>query len=225
MASLPSRSLYEQELTTLSDSILRMGSMVNTAVDNAFAALISKDSGLAQKVITGDLDINQLRFQIEELAQKILATQQPAARDLRFVIAAIHTAVELERIGDHAAGIARIAIRTQEIPDTELDWSRLPKMARRAEDMLAQAMEAFATRNVEIAENIVKRDQKLDRHYRKFFTEAMTHMSDQERAEVATYMLWVAHNLERIGDRVTNIAERVIFMATGQYIEVMEDYG
>jgi phosphate transport system protein len=98
-------------------------------------------------------------------------------------------------------------------------------MARRAQEMLNQAMEAFATRNVEIANHIVQRDQKLDRHYRKFFTEALARMSEPERAEVATYLLWVAHNLERIGDRVTNIAERVIFMATGQYTEVLEDYG
>lgn len=209
----------------MSDSVLRLGSMVNSAVDQAFQALVTKDSGLAQGVITGDLAINQVRFQIEELAQKILATQQPAAGDLRFIIAAIHTAVELERIGDHASGIARIALRMQAMPNTELDWSRLPKMARRAEDMLNQAMEAFATRNVEIAEHIVRRDQKLDRHYRKFFTEALSQMSEPERAEVATYLLWVAHNLERIGDRVTNIAERVIFMSTGQYVEVLEDYG
>lgn len=225
MTPRPSRSLYDQELTTMSDSVLRLGSMVNAAVDNAFQALVLKDSGLAQAVISGDLEINQVRFQIEELAQRILATQQPTAGDLRFIIAAIHTAVELERIGDHASGIARIAQRLQTVPSTDLDWSRLPKMARRAEDMLNQAMEAFATRNVEIAEQIVRRDQKLDRHYRKFFTEAVEHMSAQERAEVATYMLWVAHNLERIGDRVTNIAERVIFMATGQYTEVLEDYG
>lgn len=223
--SIPSRSIYERDLTTMSSSVLQLGSLVNTAVDMAFQALTTNDSGLAEKVIAGDQQINQMRFQIEELAQKLLATQQPTAGDLRFIIAAIHSAVELERIGDHAAGIARIAIRLQSIPSSSLDWSRLPKMARRAEDMLNKAMEAFASRDVEVANAIVRRDQKLDRHYRKFFTEAMAHMSDQERAEVATYMLWVAHNLERIGDRVTNIAERVIFMVTGRYTEVLEDYG
>ncbi|MEZ4519177.1 MAG: phosphate signaling complex protein PhoU [Chloroflexota bacterium] len=224
MAQFPSRSIYEQELNTMSDSVLRLGSMVNEAIENAFMAMANRDSELAQSVINGDAEINQLRFQIEELAQKILATQQPTARDLRFIIAAIHTAVELERIGDHAAGIARIALRIQATPSTDLDLSRLPKMAHRAEDMLSKAMEAFATRDVEIANKIVRRDQKLDRHYREFFTQAMAHMSDPERAEIATYMLWVAHNLERIGDRATNIAERVIFMVTGQYTEVLEEY-
>lgn len=225
MTPPPSRSVYERELTDLNDSVLRMGSLARAAIENAFTALETSDSGLAQTVISGDQEINQVRFHIEEQAQRTLATQQPAGRDLRFIIAVIHTAVELERIGDHASGIARIALRTQTVPGTGLDWVRLPKMANRAGNMLDQAMEAFATRNLEIAERIVKRDQKLDRHYAKFFTEAMAHMSDTQRAEYATYLLWVAHNLERIGDRVTNIAERVIFMVTGQYTEVLEDYG
>lgn len=222
---MTSRSIYEQELTAISDTVLRMGSMVRSATEKAFRALVEQDNNLAQEVITGDVEINHLRFEVEELAQRILATQQPAAGDLRFIIAAIHTAVELERIGDHAAGIARIAQRIQSIPSSaDLDWSRLPKMARRAEDMIDRAMTAFATRDVEMANKIVRRDQKLDRHYREFFTVAMAHMSQIDRAEVATYLLWVAHNLERIGDRATNIAERVIFMVTNQYTEVLEDY-
>lgn len=222
---MASRTLYEQELTAMNDSVLRMGSMVQEATEKAFRALTERDAALAQSVISGDAEINLLRFQIEELIQKVLATQQPAASDLRFIIATLHTAVELERIGDHASGIGRIAQRMLEPPSEELDWSKLPKMARRAETMINQAMEAFATRNVELANKIVRRDQKLDRHYREFFTVAMAQMNEVQRTEVATYLLWVAHNLERIGDRATNIAERVIFMVTNQYIEVLEDYG
>lgn len=209
----------------MNDSILRMGSMVQEATEKSFRALTERDEALAQSVITGDAEINLLRFQIEELAQKILATQQPAASDLRFIIAALHTVVELERIGDHASGIGRIAQRMQQIPSTEVDWSKLPKMARRATDMIGQSMQAFATRNVELANKIVRRDQKLDRHYREFFTVALAQMDEMQRTEVGTYLLWVAHNLERIGDRATNIAERVIFMVTNQYVEVLEDYG
>lgn len=222
---MASRTLYEQELTALNDSVLRMGSMVGETTEKAFRALTERDGALAQSVISGDAEVNLLRFQIEELIQKILATQQPAAGDLRLIIAALHTAVELERIGDHASGIARIAQRMQEIPSAEVDWSKLPKMARRATDMIGQSMEAFATRDVELANKIVRRDQKLDRHYREFFVVAMAQMNEMERTEVATYLLWVAHNLERIGDRATNIAERVIFMVTNQYVEVLEDYG
>lgn len=222
---MASRTLYEQELTAMNDSILRMGSMVQEATEKSFRALTERDEALAQSVITGDAEINLLRFQIEELAQKILATQQPAASDLRFIIAALHTVVELERIGDHASGIGRIAQRMQQIPSTEVDWSKLPKMARRATDMIGQSMQAFATRNVELANKIVRRDQKLDRHYREFFTVALAQMDEMQRTEVGTYLLWVAHNLERIGDRATNIAERVIFMVTNQYVEVLEDYG
>jgi phosphate transport system protein len=221
---MSSRSLYEKELATINDTLLSMGSLVKQAIHNAFRALVERDNSLAEEVVVGDQQINQMRFKVEELSQLILATQQPAARDLRFIIAAIHVAIELERIGDHAAGIARIAQRLEAVPTNDLDWSRLPKMARRAEDMLDQSMEAFATSNVEMANKIVRRDQKLDRHYREFFNVAMAHMNQSDKTEVATYLLWVAHNLERIGDRTTNIAERVIFMVTNQFVEVLEDY-
>jgi phosphate transport system protein len=150
--------------------------------------------------------------------------------------------VELERIGDHAAGIARIVTRLEGVPVTvdatvrvetveqgegvvpQLNLSRLPKMSKRARDMLSRAIDAYINRDVDKAYAIVKRDQKIDRHYRKFFAEAMASLSTQSIAELPTYLLWIAHDLERIGDRATNLAERVIFMVTGQYTEVLEDY-
>lgn len=257
--TLPVRALLDNELNDLNQSVLALSSMVDEAIGNSMDALMTNNVQLAEAVIAGDADINRLRFQIEEKAYVILSTQQPLARDLRTVIAAIHFAIELERIGDHAAGIARIVQRMQEMPRTvefdaspveealtsfieevseevleeapegesqplRLKLSRLPKMTKRARDMLNRATEAYIERDVEKANAIVKRDRKIDNQYRKFFAEAMAEMASKHMAEVPTYLLWIAHNLERIGDRTTNLAERVIFMATGQYTEVLEDY-
>lgn len=224
MTNIGSRTLLDNELQTLSEDILRMGSLLEEAVDKAVQALATQDIALANEVIANDAAINRLRFQIEEKAQLILATQQPMARDLRKVIAALHIGTELERIGDHAAGIGRLATRLEGVPQDTIDWTLLPKMAKRAHKMLHKAIEAYAEQDTETAWKIVRRDQKLDRHYREFFGEALTMMNTPEKVQLATYLLWVAHNLERIGDRTTNIAERVIFMVTGQYTEVLEDY-
>ncbi|MFO7663976.1 MAG: phosphate signaling complex protein PhoU [Chloroflexota bacterium] len=236
------RSILDNEIADLNSDVVKMASMVDEAIGNAVEALTTSNIDLANEVTAGDAEINNLRFQIEEKAYVILATQQPAARDLRTVIAAIHFAVELERIGDHAAGIARIVTRLEGVPVTvdeivivetaeegeveipHLNLSRLPKMSKRARDMLSRAIDAYINRDVEYAYAIVKRDQKIDRHYRKFFAEAMASLSSQSIAELPTYLLWIAHDLERIGDRATNLAERVIFMVTGQYTEVLEDF-
>lgn len=256
------RALLDNELDTLNQSVLALSSMVDAAIGQAVNALMNNDITLAEQVIVGDAEINRLRFHIEEKSYVILSTQQPLARDLRTVIAAIHFAIELERIGDHAAGIARIVTRMEEMPrpvlidaspeadeaedngqeaevaevekaelaaddgphPLRLKLSRLPKMTKRARDMLRRATEAYIERDIEKANAIVKRDRKLDRHYRKFFAEAMAEMTSRGVAEMPTYLLWIAHNLERIGDRTTNLAERVVFMVTGQYTEVLEDY-
>lgn len=235
------RSLLDNELNTLNTDVLQLGSMVDTAIGSAVEALMTMNVALANEVIAGDAEINQLRFRIEEQAYVVLSTQQPMARDLRTVIAAIHFAIELERIGDHAAGIARIVTRLDELPTrivvTEVEVTeeappagvvvnlrRLPKMSKRAREMLSSAIDAFIERDVDKANAIMKRDRKLDRHYHRFFAEAMATMTSETAAEIPTYLLWIAHNLERIGDRTTNLAERVIFMVTGQYTEVLEDY-
>lgn len=263
------RALLDSELNELNQSILAMGSMVDAAIGNAIEALLAVDIAQAQAVITGDAEVNRLRFHIEERAYIILATQQPMARDLRTVITAMHMAIELERIGDHAAGIARIVTRLEGMPlprllleaqvalqeeqgdessedvmDTLLDdeagdhgpaqgkdvvpkrlkLTRLPKMAKRARDMLGRAIAAYMERDADKAMAIVKRDRKLNRQYRKFFAEAMAELSSQSVVEIPTYLLWIAHNLERIGDRTTNMAERTVFMVTAQYTEVLEEY-
>ena len=160
----------------------------------------------------------QLRYEIEEKALLILATQAPAASDLRAVIAAIHLAVELERIGDHASGIARLVERMED--EEEIDTLyKLPKMAKRAREMLQQGIDAYIQRDPKLALELIKRDDKIDKQYNKLFREALEEMRDDDYIRRATFLLWVGHNLERIGDRATNIGERVIFMCTGEFVE------
>lgn len=213
------RSLLTKELNLLRDNIVRLTSMVDTAVEQAMLALIHRDVLLAQTVISNDNAVNQLRYEIERECLRVLATQSPAARDLRFVIAATHIAVELERMGDHAAGIARVVTRLENEAEI-IALHKLPKMAKRARSMLQEAMQTFTDLNADQARHLIKRDDKLDKRYQQLFVDALEEMRNDAYVRRATYLLWVGHNLERIGDRATNIAERVIFMITGEFVEV-----
>ena len=215
---IANRTVLDQELKHLKDSIIRLASAATESIDKAMNALQTRNVDEAQKVVSSDEAINQLRFAIEEQALLILATQAPTASDLRAVIAAIHLAVELERIGDHAAGIARLVARLE--AEDEIDTlHKLPKMARRASEMVQQGIDAYIQRNPQLALDMIKRDDKLDRQYSKLFREAVEEMKDDAYIRRATFLLWVGHGLERIGDRATNIAERVIFMCTGEFVE------
>lgn len=214
----PSRTILDQEITNLKDNIIRLGSAADESIERAMLALQNRDISLANRVVTDDEIINQIRFDVEEKALLVLATQAPAAGDLRTVIAAIHLAVELERIGDHATGIARLVERMED--EDEIDTlHKLPKMAKRARDMIRQGIDAFIQNDPELALSMIKRDDKIDRQYNKLFRESMEEMKDDNYIRRATFLLWVGHNLERIGDRATNIAERVIFMCTGEFVE------
>ena len=216
------RSILDQEINGLNDSILRLGSMVNTAIEQAMLALDGRDVALAEQVIAEDSEVNRLRYDIEEAALRVLATQQPMASDLRCVVAAIHLAVELERIGDHATGVARLVARLER--EDEIDTlHKLPKMAKRARQMLETGITAYIKRDADAARALIKHDDKIDKQYNKLFRETLEEMRDDDYIRRATYLLWVGHNLERIGDRATNIAERVIFMITNEFIEVMDE--
>lgn len=216
------RSLLDKELEKVRTDILRLASLVDTAISNAMEALYKRNVLLAHQVIAGDEEINHLRYTIEDECMRILATQQPAAIDLRTVIAAIHLAVELERIGDHAAGIARLVER-MENEDAIETLHKLPKMATRAREMVQEGIKAFIEADVDLAEAMIKRDDKLDRQYRKFSRQTLAEMRDEDYLRRANFLLWVGHNLERMGDRATNIAERVIFMVKNEFVEIMTD--
>ena len=211
------RSVLDRELQDLDDRILLMGSMVDKAIEDAMNALYSRDKALAQNVVLGDLAVNDVRYRIEMESLKILATQQPMASDLRQIIAAIHIAVELERIGDHAGDIASLAARLGD--EGEFDTlHKLPKMAKRAQEMVRTGVDAYVARDAELARKRIGKDAKIDRQYYQLRHEVREEMNEADYIRRASFLLWVGHDLERIGDRATNIAERVIFMATGEFV-------
>jgi phosphate transport system protein len=220
MITSHTRSTLERELEHIRSDILRMGSHVERAIERSVQALKTRDAELAQQVINDDAEINQLRYSIEEECLELIATQQPAASDLRMVIAATHIAVELERMADHAEGTAEITKRIFQEPLLK-PLIDIPAMAQVAEEMIHAALDAFVAHDAEAAQEVARRDDEIDALYQQVFRELLTYMlEDPRNISRATYLLWVAHNLERIGDRVTNVCERVIFMTTGRLQEL-----
>ncbi len=214
------RATYDREFNQVVDNILKLGNLVDAAISQALKSLQERDQALAQKVIVDDVHINQLRFDIEEACLVLIATQQPTAGDLRTVIAAMNIVVDLERMGDHAAGIAKTVIRMGDEPLLK-PLIDIPRMAQLAREMLRDSLDAFVKRDAQKAREAASHDTDIDHLYRAIFDELVEIMAHKpDSVERATYLLWCAHNLERIGDRVTNISERVIFMTTGDMTEL-----
>lgn len=213
------RALLDRDLARLTDMTQQLASMVLEALDLAMQALHTRDLELARNIIDRDREVNALRYQIEEECLRTLATQQPAASDLRLIIATTHIAVELERIGDHASSIADVVERMAE-EDQLLSLHKLPKMAKHADRMLKKSIEAFLTRDVEMALSISRREEKMDKHYDTLFHETLGEMQTDDYVHRATFLLWVGRHLERVGDRAINIAERVVFTVRGDFIEI-----
>jgi phosphate transport system protein len=209
------RSALDREENRIKDDLLRMGSMVEAAVDRSIVALKQRDGQLAQQVIDDDKLINQLRYRVEDECLTVIATQQPAAHDLRIIVAATHVAVELERMADHAEGIAKITLRMVDQPLLK-PLIDMPIMANIVKEMTRSALDSFMHTDVELAHKTIARDDEVDQMYQQIFRELLTYMlEDPKNISRATFLLWVAHNLERIGDRATNLCERTIFVATG----------
>jgi phosphate transport system protein len=214
------REQYAHELKDLRSSVVAMASMVDKAVNNAVVALAQRDVPLAQQVVAEDRAINEHRWQTEELALLLIATQAPMAKDLRTIAAAIHIVTDLERMADHAAGIAKIAIQTADQAPLK-PLIEIPRMSEIARAMLHDAITAYIEDDQAAARAIVARDDAVDGLYDQIYRELLTFMlADPTTIDQATHLLWVAHNLERIADRVTNICERVVFAATGQFEEL-----
>ncbi|TET98707.1 MAG: phosphate signaling complex protein PhoU [Anaerolineales bacterium] len=214
------RARYDQNYAAIEDDILKMGSLVQDAIRNSLESLKQRDTNLAQEVIDRDLWINDLRFKIEEACLTLIATQQPTAGDLRAVVAAMNIVVDMERMADHASGIAKTVIRMGDEPLLK-PLIDLPKMANLAREMLSDSLDAFIKRDASAAKAIAPRDEEMDLLYKAIFDELVEIMAHKPGSvERATYLLWCAHNLERIGDRAVNIVERVIFMTTGDMREL-----
>jgi phosphate transport system protein len=222
---MSTRSAFDQELQELRDNVLQMGNMIDTAIEHSIQALKERDQLLAQQIIAGDDDINQLRFKVEGDCVRLIARQQPAARDLRFIVAAMNIVLDLERMGDHAAGIATIVLRMGDEPLLK-PLIDLPRMARISREMLQASLDAFLSENVQEAMCIPNRDEEVDQLYNQIFRELISYMVEDPRTVTrAMYLLFCAHNLERIADRVTNICERVAFVATGHMQEIPSEAG
>jgi phosphate transport system protein len=213
------RATYDREFAAIKNDIIKMGSLVDTAIADSMRSLQERDQIQAQQVIDHDETINAIRFKVEEACLTLIATQQPTASDLRDVIAAMSIVVEMERMADHASGIAKTVIRMGEEPLLK-PLIDLPRMAQLAREMLRDGLDSFITRDVQKARSVATRDDEMDLLNRAIFDELVEIMAERpDGVERATYLLWCSHNLERIGDRVTNIVERVVFMTTGD----MED--
>lgn len=215
MRSLHARAALDDGLTELQSELRQLASLVDVAIERSILSLITLDQRLAGLVIAEDATINEKRFQIEDRSIHLIATQQPIAGDLRFIVAVLMVVSELERMGDYAAGIARI-VQLHEGRTLLKPLVDLPEMARIVREMLRDAIDAFIRRNEHSAERVAFQDDEVDRLYQNVYRELLTYMvNDTSTIDRATWLLWVAHNLERMGDRIQNICERTVYEVTG----------
>ncbi len=214
------RADFDRNLKLLQDDLLDLGNLVGQAITQAMDALKSRDLDASRRVVAEDDIIDEKRFELEEQCIDLIATQQPIAIDLRTLMAVLHISVELERMGDYAEGIAKVTLMIGEEPASQPLFD-LPLLAEKASDMLSRSLDALLVRDAEAAEQVCQDDDQVDTLYQKVYRELLIHMTqDPKSIKRATYLLWVAHDLERIADRATNIAERVIFLVTGKLPQV-----
>ncbi len=214
------RDLFNNEIKQLQDEVLVLGSMTEKAVLDSMEALRDGDLRWAQKLIDDDALINAKRFDIEDRCIFVIATQQPMATDLRVLVSMLFIITDLERIADHAEGIARINLLLAGEPAPR-KLGYIPAMADRAVTMLRDSLKAYIEHDVELARRVCEADDEVDRLQDSVYDDATRAMiADPSTIQRNTYMLWTAHNLERIADRCTNIGERVIYLVTGHMAEI-----
>jgi len=214
------RTTFHKKLKEIQDDILTMGSMAGKAILSATDSLKRRDIESAQQIIADDQKINGKRFEIEEKCIQLIATQQPMASDLRVIVGILNIITEMERIGDYAVGIARVTILIGDEPPLK-PLVDIPRMAEKTSDMLRRTLDAFINRDAETARKISNEDEIIDELYDQVFRELLTFMAEDPRTITrATRLIWVAHNLERSADRVTNICERIVFIVTGKMEEI-----
>ena len=214
------RKTFETEIQQLKDEMLLLGSMVEQQIIGAVEALKKRDIEASRHIKEIDLQVNAKRYAIEEQVMIVIATQQPMAHDLRLLASILEVSGELERMGDYAKGIATVSIRIGDQPLLK-PLIDIPRMAQIGTDMLHRALTAFINEDVESARTIPKQDDEVDGLYTQVYHELMMFViQDPKTIERANWLLWVAHNLERVADRVSNICERTIFTATGEMKEL-----
>jgi phosphate transport system protein len=214
------RESFEKHIKGINENVVAMSEMVATAISRSVKALGDRDVKVAERIINDDLLINKKRWQIEEECINLIALQQPVATDLRDIIAVLNIITELERMGDYAEGIAKIGIMLGGEPLIR-PLVFTPKMAEKAIDMLRRSIQAFVKRDAETANAICDEDDEVDKLYDQAYHDLLMRMiKDPGVISKATPLIWASHNLERIADRVTNICERTVFLATGAMPQV-----
>lgn len=216
------RTDFDRELTNLMDELLSLGSMVQKSLLLSLDALKTRDLKLSKKVIAADDEIDSKAVEIEEKCIDLMATQQPLAGDLRTIVTLMLVSTELERMGDYAEGIAKIGLRIGEeaLLKPLID---IPRIGDLASNMLRLSLETLVSRDVEGAKQVILMDDDVDALYNQIYRELVLMMIENPKnIQRATYLLWVAHDLERIADRATNISERTIFMVTGEKWDISD---
>jgi phosphate transport system protein len=216
------RATFDRALNRVKDDVLRLGARVEEALERAGRAMVERDSELADGVRWDDREVNELQRQINAEITTLIATQGPVARDVRELLALYHAAAELERMGDYAVSIAKLAQQLASEPETPI-LKQVPRMEQICREQLHAAMRALVDVSEETAREVCRRDDEIDSLYASVYEDALHLMeTEPQRARQATHMLFAAHHLERLGDRVTNIGEDVVYLATGQ-VEDLND--
>ena len=209
----------DRQLGQLQQEVISLAEIVDKATMRSVEALKQRDLTESQQLVQEDDYIDQKRYEIEERCIDLIATQQPMAGDLRAIIALLHITVELERMGDYAEGIAKISLLMGDEPPLK-PLVDIPRMAEKATLMLRNSMDSLISRDTVKANQVLRDDDEVDLLYDQVYRELLVFMlQDPQTIQRATYLLWAAHDLERIADRATNIAERVIFLVTGKMVE------
>ena len=214
------REAYHRDLHKLKEEILNMGNIVGRTMGDAVLSLKNRDVELAQKVIDMDKEIDALDHSIEDNCMRLLALQQPMARDLRLIISVLKMSIDLERMGDLALEIAVITKMTASVPPIK-PLIDIPRMSEICQDMLKNTMIAFENKDVELAEQVARRDDEIDALFDQVRRELISFMiEDPKKITGAQHLTFVARYLERIGDHITNLSESVVFMVTGERVEL-----
>ncbi|MBE0686905.1 MAG: phosphate signaling complex protein PhoU [Anaerolineaceae bacterium] len=218
-----SRKLFAQKIQNIKDEVLLLGSMVEDAVVKSVHSLKMRDIKLAKQIYQHDIELNDKRFSIENAILIVIATQQPMARDLRQLASMLDVISELERMGDYAKGIAKVTIKLHDV-ELRIPMKEIEKMADLAVGMLHKALTAFINEDSQTASQIPYEDDAVDHLYEDVYHQAVDlMMSEPQNVDNSNLIMWVGHNLERLADRVTNICERTVFIATGELMELEVD--
>lgn len=221
MYPINNRETFSGQLRHLSDQVLVLGCMVEQAIRKSIFAFENQNQVLANQLIKGDLIINEKRYELESNCIKLIATQQPMGRDVRFLASILEIITELERIGDYAKGISKITLLIPENDDLPMIIDYFMKMTEKGLNMLQRSLDAFNSGDISAARQIPLDDDEVDNLYNEVSLEiTRLVIANPQKVYIANYLMWAAHNLERMADRVTNICERIVYVYTGEMQEM-----